>query len=482
MRFIIFALFLCAANVSAQKSQSPHGELKITCGECHSTASWTFSDSAKFNHNSTGFSLAGYHKNLACKSCHKDLKFSGQTAECAACHADVHRSELGDRCERCHGVNSWIIPDMKQKHQQTRFALLGRHAQLDCGSCHERASVYRFGGTPITCVGCHEPDYTATSNPSHVKELFQVDCRNCHNITASSWSGSFDHSLTAFPLTGAHRAIICFQCHTNNQFKNLSGECYSCHLADFTNAGSPDHVAANLSHRCQTCHSTAAWTPSTFNHASTNFALTGRHTATPCQSCHTGGNYQLVYGGCYPCHETDYRSSDNPDHLSGGFSTDCTQCHSTEAWEPAAFDHSATTFPLTGRHTTTQCQSCHTGGNYQLTYSDCYACHQDDYARPADPNHATANFPHDCSPCHSTSAWSPSTFDHDQQYFRIYSGAHREKWSLCADCHTTPSDYKQFSCVACHEHNQTEMNAKHTEVAGYLYLSSECYRCHQNVR
>jgi nitrate/TMAO reductase-like tetraheme cytochrome c subunit len=555
IRFIIFAILISVTNLNAQKSQSPHGKLNRSCGECHSTSSWKLSDSTIFNHNSTGFSLTGYHKNVSCKSCHNDLKFAGQNSECTACHVDVHRSELGNDCKRCHDMNSWIITDMKQKHQQTRFPLLGRHAQLDCGSCHERASFYRFAGTPITCIGCHEPDYRATLNPSHVKELFPVDCRNCHNFTASSWGGSFDHSLTAFPLTGAHRAIICIQCHKNNQFRNLSSECYNCHSADFTSAISLDHVSAGVSRSCQICHTTIAWTPSTFNHASTKFNLTGKHRTISCQSCHLNSNYLLVYSGCYTCHQTDYQNSDNPNHLTGGFNTDCSQCHSTtlwqpatfdhsttkfdltgkhktitcqschsngnyqlvysgcyschqndyqntnnpnhltenfdtdcskchstDSWSPATFDHSITKFPLTGQHTTTQCLSCHTGGNYQLTYSDCYACHQDDFIRPTDPNHAVANFPHDCSPCHTTSAWSPSTFNHDQQYFRIYSGAHQEKWTLCTDCHTTQSDYKQYSCVNCHEHNQTDMNAKHTDVGNYVYLSSECFRCHQNVK
>jgi hypothetical protein len=26
------------------------------------------------------------------------------------------------------------------------------------------------------------------------------------------------------------------------------------------------------------------------------------------------------------------------------------------------------------------------------------------------------------------------------------------------------------------------MNAKHTDVGNYVYLSSECFRCHENVK
>ena len=95
------------------------------------------------------------------------------------------------------------------------------------------------------------------------------------------------------------------------------------------------------------------------------------------------------------------------------------------------------------------------------------------------PPHASAQFPTDCQTCHTTTAWIPSTFNHDGQYFPIYSGHHAGKWTLCADCHTNASNYQVFSCIDCHAHsNQAQVNSDHQGVSGYSYNSVACYNCH----
>ncbi|MDP1993997.1 MAG: hypothetical protein Q8K40_01990, partial [Ignavibacteria bacterium] len=77
------------------------------------------------------------------------------------------------------------------------------------------------------------------------------------------------------------------------------------------------------------------------------------------------------------------------------------------------------------------------------------------------------------------SAWTPSTFNHDAKYFPIYSGEHNGEWNLCSDCHTSSSNYKAFSCINCHEHNnKAAVDEDHDGVKDYAYVSSECYRCH----
>jgi hypothetical protein len=74
----------------------------------------------------------------------------------------------------------------------------------------------------------------------------------------------------------------------------------------------------------------------------------------------------------------------------------------------------------------------------------------------------------------------PSTFDHDDLFFPIYSGKHDGEWDECSDCHTEPTNYSVFSCITCHEHNQSEMDNEHREVSGYVYDSDACYNCHPN--
>jgi len=174
----------------------------------------------------------------------------------------------------------------------------------------------------------------------------------------------------------------------------------------------------------------------------------------------------------------DYNSTTAPNHAASGFPTDCAQCHDETNWGTATFDHNNTAFPLHGAHTTTACIECHANG-YAGTPTACSACHLDDYNSTNNPNHASAQFPMDCTQCHNETAWQPSTFDHDNQYFPIYSGRHDGEWNTCADCHNNPNDYSQFTCINCHEHNnQNDVNDHHNGVNGYSYNSAACFSCH----
>ncbi|MFK5959136.1 MAG: hypothetical protein QM495_09760, partial [Lutibacter sp.] len=108
----------------------------------------------------------------------------------------------------------------------------------------------------------------------------------------------------------------------------------------------------------------------------------------------------------------------------------------------------------------------------------CVTCHQNDYDTTNDPNHLSAGFSTDCTACHTTGGWTPSTFDHDSQYFPIYSGKHQGEWDQCIDCHTT-NNYSTFSCIDCHEHsNKAEVDNDHKGESGYVYESNACYNCH----
>jgi nitrate/TMAO reductase-like tetraheme cytochrome c subunit len=190
-------------------------------------------------------------------------------------------------------------------------------------------------------------------------------------------------------------------------------------------------------------------------------------------ACHADG-FAGTPTDCVACHQDDYDRTTDPNHSDAGFPTDCRACHTTTAWEPASFDHNATAFPLTGQHRTLDCLACHSSG-YTGTPTDCVACHQADYNGTTDPNHMASNFPTTCQNCHTSNGWSPSTWDHEP-LFPIRSGAH--SGISCTECHVAPTDYSNFECILCHEHNADDTNRDHNEVGGYEYLSSECYRCH----
>ncbi|HWO58072.1 MAG TPA: hypothetical protein VNN55_10945 [bacterium] len=440
------------------------------CSECHTTSGWT---PALLNHDITGFPLTGAHLAVSCNTCHAS-GYTGTASECLACHQSDYTAAvspdhngLATDCAQCHTTTGWKPSSFN--HNQTQFVLTGAHTSVSCNNCHAAG----YTATPMACFACHDDDYNGVGDPDHALAGFSTVCTPCHNTTA--WSQvSWSHNQTGFTLTGAHQSVTCNSCHSTG-FANTSSACYACHSSDFAGATNPDHVAGGIPTLCEQCHTTSAWTPASFDHNLSGFPLTGAHATVNCNSCHANG-YTGTPTDCDACHHADYLGVLDPNHVSAGFSTLCQQCHTTMAWTPASFDHNQSGFPLTGAHTTVTCNSCHANGS-SGTPMECAACHNNDYLS-ATPNHVAAGFPTTCQTCHTTSAWTPANWDHDAQYFPIYSGAHKDKWNDCVDCHVSAGNFAAFECIFCHQHNQTDTDRDHTGEPGYQYLSSACYACH----
>ena len=468
-------------NAAADPDHRAFGFL-TDCTLCHNSIAWS---PASFDHaQASGFSLNGAHQSVQCNDCHINNQLTGLPRDCYGCHVtdynatkdpDHLKGQYPHECTICHNENAWSPADFN--HNLTAFPLTGAHQAVECSDCHIN-NVY--AGTSTDCYSCHQTDFTGATDPNHVSSNFSHDCSICHSTGA--WSpATFDHNATNFPLTGAHQQVSCTDCHVNNVYAGTASDCYSCHQTDFTGATDPNHVSSNFSHDCTICHSTGAWSPATFDHNATNFPLTGAHQQVSCTDCHVNNVYAGTPSDCYSCHQTDFTGVTDPNHVSGNFDHDCTICHSTSVWSPATFDHNATNFPLTGAHQQALCIDCHASG-YTNTPSDCYFCHESDYKNTTDPNHASAGFPQSCQDCHNTSNWDQTSWDHDSQYFPIYSGSHRGEWDTCADCHNNAANYAAFECILCHEHNQSDTDRKHREVGNYQYVSAACYNCHPRGR
>ena len=463
----VWPVLLCAIGVMAppgtvSAQDSPHGKLSFACEECHVPDSWkAMPVPAKFDHRKTKFILGGRHGQVNCMDCHTSLtfKFKKSASRCVDCHEDVHRGELGATCDRCHSPQSWIVPDMIQKHVSTRFSLVGVHATVPCQECHTNQQKNEFVGLRTDCFGCHQEDFTTANGVTPAHAGFGTDCQSCHAVNATNWGiigvnfgGNFDHARTGFPLAGAHATLACAQCHPGNVFRAGSTQCVTCHSQDFTTATAPPHTG--FPNDCTACHTMTAWQPATFDHGKTTFPLTGAHPAVACAQCHVNNKYVGLPATCYGCHQQQFTTANSPPHA--GFPQDCTTCHTTAAWHPAAFDHSTTPFPLTGAHTTVACAQCHTNNLYAGLTHDCYTCHTSTFTSATTPVPHTGFPTASCATCHTTNpGWTPSTYSHASATPRFPQDS-RHTTPACAKCHQTATNYTVACCQSSGCHNSCQ--------------------------
>jgi hypothetical protein len=596
--------------------------------DCHNTSGWKIDlKTLSFDHGKTQFPLVGQHQAVTCTRCHTSLEFSKAGKECISCHTDMHNQTVGSDCGRCHTPVSWVVNNITEIHQRSRFPLVGAHVTADCFDCHTNASsnLLLFGPLGVECIDCHQQDYAATTNPNHTTSGYSTNCTNCHNMTALSWSGAginhnffpltaghdiqncqechktpdytstsplcischqdnynattnpshaqlsfstnctdchttnpgwkpaeyrehdaksfpiysgehsgewsscvdchtnpasyaqytcidchehnqqdmdgehggvqgyaynspaclachptgsaegtFNHASSAFPLTGAHETTECIKCHTTG-YIGTSSVCSSCHTPDFNKTINPNHGAIGIPTTCETCHTTQpGWKPATFAIHNNYYVLAGAHVpiANDCAACHNG-NYSTTPKDCFGCHEDNYNASTNPNHITANFPTTCETCHSQTAWVPSTFDHN-NVYPLTGAHATiaANCFACHQG-NYVNTPNTCAGCHITNYNATTNPNHITANFPTTCNTCHSTTAWAPSTFDHNNVY--PLTGAHATIAGNCFACHQGNYVNTPNTCSGCHMPN---FNATTNPNHAAINIPTECNTCH----
>lgn len=307
----------------------------------------------------------------------------------------------------------------------------------------------------------------------------KISCSDCH--TPQGWtinrdSINFKHSSTDFPLEGQHQVIDCRMCHSSLVFSEAESACVDCHT---------DLHYQTVGMECDRCHTPHSWIVQNISgiHRLSRFPLLGAHLTADCQQCHPSASllrFEPRGIECYDCHQLDYMSTTSPNHSQSGFSTNCTDCHLMNAftWFGPNFNHAF--FPLEQGHKISDCNACHIDGDYSNTSSECFSCHQPDYVETNDPNHVTADFSTNCEECHSIQpGWKPADFrEHDGLYFPIYSGRHQGEWGNCAECHTTSGNYILFSCIDCHEHNQSDTDDEHDGVNGYIYSSQACLDCH----
>jgi hypothetical protein len=403
-----------------------------------------------------------------CAKCHVRFDRAAQDRMCMDCHKEVGqdmRERIGfhgrlkpQACRTCHtdhkGRTASIVELDKQRfdHEQTDYALRGKHTKVECAKCHEAKKKY--WQAPSDCSTCHRKDDVH-------KGSLGLKCADCH--TENDWKeAKFDHGKTRFALKDKHAQAKCIACHKQGvDYKDTPRTCIGCHRKD--DDGAKGHKGL-YGERCDSCHGVQAWKPSTFSHdTATKYALRGKHRTARCADCHTGNLYKDKIGSaCIDCHKKD---DDGLKGHKGSLGRDCAGCHTETGWkEKAKFDHERTRFPLLGKHVDTKCADCHKSTNYKEAPKDCIGCHKKD-----DKHEATLGTK--CESCHIERDWKTTStrFDHDKTRFKLRN-AHVAKTVQCKACHVDLKHFRDtlLECHACHKKDD-----KHEGQLGI-----KCESCH----
>jgi hypothetical protein len=387
----------------------PHrGAFKQRCEECHTTLSWKkVLPGFAFDHSKTKFPLLGGHSKVNCGACHVGGDFKKPLAfvNCADCHKDVHRGQFRERpkkgeCGECHNVEAWK-PSLfgVAEHKSSHYPLEGKHISVPCAKCHIPAGADTLYKVKFAaCLDCHKDEHDG----QFAGAPYSNRCEQCHSVQdyhRSRFTITL-HQKSRFPLTGAHTAIPCNECHKPAMthrtdkilpFRFADQTCTACHqdphhgeFRDRMERKRPNGTAFG----CEACHNTKSWIDvNGFDHSKTKFPLLGAHRAVSCGQCHKAlpGRHEIQFKGapqdCESCHKEPHGGQ----FRTHNGNTPCAECHDSQRWVPSTFDHDKRTpFPLSGGHANVPCTKCHTSIQiiesnpviwYKPTPKKCDECH-----------------------------------------------------------------------------------------------------------
>jgi hypothetical protein len=436
--------------------------------------------------------LSGSHSKLEggeqCQKCHSEAR-KVSADRCLSCHtalgariragAGLHgRNYAGKACSSCHvehrgrgaGLVRWPGGAAKSlDHGLTGWALLGRHRELACGSCHKARNSTggaSYLGQRSACVACHQDSHEGRYGQS---------CETCHSATA--WNKAevkqFNHDLARFRLKGKHVDVACAKCHgTPPRYRGLkSGSCTDCHEK------SP-HKGADYA-VCESCHMDVGWKQMELvkrNHPGAS--LVNGHAEVACTKCHDTGLAAPPTRGakCVSCHGVVHEAN---------FGQTCERCHANVRWrgiprKVALEAHELTDFPLRENHAKTDCDNCHLPRLRRedrwrnLQFGGCKNCHDDRHG-----GEFAAREGGECGRCHEEKGFFPTTFGLEQHATTAFPLEGRHLAVPCARCHgeTRPRlDLRVAGrrCEDCHQSPHGDQFAAEMAAGG-------CARCHSTI-
>lgn len=382
-----------------------------TCASCHVPEHTSFRDPGlattftPAQHAASGFALDAPHHQARCEDCHAPdalefaARYPGRGADgCGACHEDVHAGQFDDDafaargCLACHARTAWEPHEFTvERHADTRFALGGAHAKLECRECHfdpPEGFAREFHGTERLCEDCHDDAHSGffAAVASELPALDAGECARCHGdvVFDDVPESRFDHGRwTGFPVDGAHAQAECEVCHplaeepdelgrrfgrVEQHFGVVAG-CVTCHEDPHgeTFERGPTLASFDGKSDCARCHDASSFRAleAPFDHGLwTDFALVEEHAAAACTACHAplrkadelGRTLERANGpACADCHVDPHAGQ-----FREGKKTDCARCHASGAPSYLAFDHERDArFALGEAHAEVACASCH---------------------------------------------------------------------------------------------------------------------------
>ncbi len=305
--------------------------------------------------------------------------------------------------------------------------------------------------------------------------IFVIFCSNAIGVIANEKPLSLKQRiLMPGPLSENHAEFEadCEECHSSFDKKELSSNCLSCHediakdRVDKSGFHGQSPTASTT--QCQSCHGDhegrnadiLGLNTAVFEHAHTNFELTGFHKQLTCASCHEENTkFRDADPECFSCHKND-------DRHKNSLGENCGTCHQTTRWQSThTFDHEKTDFALHGKHKDLACMSCHLGEKYEFENTECVSCHL------TSDVHAGSNG-NQCNNCHNENDWGKIKFDHNDTDFALKGG---HKALPCRACHS-PTQFDKSDtpthCIDCHKNDDPHFGRNGTE----------CSDCHNVTR
>ena len=277
------------------------------------------------------------------------------------------------------GAGAFSPGDLSRSSGDTRGGV-SSHAEITaCGRCHPPPWTTEV--VSDRCAACHLEVIVEVDSGEvlHGRLPDATRCLGCHTEHRGAdarpiAAGRTPHESFGFSLRGHDRRADgqpfgCADCHPETIRSFAIGTCTECH--DRESSGFAAEHVRSWGDECLGCHDGVdRYGHDRFDHGRSRFALTGRHALIGCSECHEGTRSQATFSqapaACVGCHP-------EPGEHLGQFGTECSDCHSTDGWQGARFDHR---FPLDhGRRGESACRTCHPRAPNYDTYS-CYGCHE----------------------------------------------------------------------------------------------------------